>query len=440
MKIYIETLGCPKNEVDSAAAEKLLLQKGHSLADSPAEADAIIVNTCAFIQDAKEESIDTIFEMAQYKEQGDKLLVVTGCLGERYNDDLFKEIPEADLIIGVNDYGNLPRLLEEVKSSGRRKMRSDWARTFDEFEDVSGLVRNGSAYLKIAEGCDNRCTYCIIPHIRGGYRSRTMEAIYAEAETLAKEGAKELVLIAQDVTNYGSDLYGGLKLPELLRKLKSLEDVEWIRLMYCYPDKITDELIAEIRDNEKVCKYIDVPIQHASDKILKTMNRKSRKADIAFVIEKLRREIPEIAIRTTLITGFPGEKAAEFQELRDFVEDMRFDRLGVFAYSKEEDTPAAEMKPQVRSDVKERRRDLLMQMQQSISLEINKEKIGKIVTVFVEEGPDEDGVYIGRTQQDAREIDNSVIFTTCQNLERGSFVKVKINDAFDYDLSGEAMK
>lgn len=439
MKVYIETLGCPKNEVDSRMAEGILTDAGYEIAGEPGDAEIIIVNTCAFIQDAKEESISTVFELSEYKNSGCRMLIVSGCLGQRYNDDLFREMPEADLIIGVNDYVKLPELIDEVMSRGRTRLESEAGAEFEEFEGILPEIRNSSAYLKIAEGCDNRCTYCVIPSIRGGYRSRKKEAIIREAELLSQNGAKELVLIAQDVTNYGYGLYEDYGLPELLGDLKNIEGIKWIRLMYCYPDRITDRLVQEIRDNPKVCKYIDMPVQHGSDTVLKAMNRRSRKADIERVVRLLRREIPDIVIRTTIIVGFPGEKAAEFDELYDFTEEMQFDRLGVFAYSKEEGTPAAQMKPQVRSDVKERRREALMQLQQGISLEKNIKRIGKVYEVLVEEGPDEDNAYIGRTEYDAAEIDNAVIFTSDKKLSPGEFVNVRITDAFDYDLAGEAL-
>ena len=439
MKVYIETLGCPKNEVDSRMAEGVLERGGFERTPDPAEAEVILVNTCAFIQDAKEESIHTIFEMAAYKQDRCRLLCVCGCLGQRYNEELFEEMPEADLIIGVNDYGRLPELIEEALQKGRTKRLSFDCGAFEEFPGITAAVKNASAYLKIAEGCNNCCTYCVIPQIRGGYRSRKKEQILEEARALAEQGAKELVLIAQDVTNYGRDFGDGYELPDLLQDLGGIEGVKWIRLMYCYPDKITKRLAEEIRDNPKICKYIDMPVQHGSDVILKAMNRRSTKAQIKSVIRMLRKEVPDIVIRTTNIVGFPGEKAAEFDELYDFVEEMRFGRLGVFTYSKEENTPAGQMKPQVRRDVKERRRDALMQLQQEISLENNRKRIGEICEVLVEEGPDEENGYLGRTSQDAAEIDNAVIFSSRKKLEPGTFVRVKITDAFDYDLTGEVL-
>ena len=440
MKIYIETLGCPKNEVDSMMAQGVLGSAGYEMTPNQEEADIIIVNTCAFIQDAKEESIRTILELSELKNERCKLLVISGCLGQRYNEELFVEMPEADLIVGVNDYAKLPELIDKALNGGRQKFCNVACSSFEEFDNLTSEVRNASAYLKIAEGCNNRCTYCIIPYIRGEYRSRKKENILNEARELVSRGTKELVLVAQDTTNYGFGLYDDYGLPELLSDLGKIDGLKWIRLMYCYPDKITDRLIEEIRDNPKVCKYIDMPVQHGSDTVLKAMNRKSLKADIEAVVKKMQQQIPDMAIRTTIIVGFPGEKAAEFDELYDFVEEMKFDRLGVFSYSKEEGTPAAKMKPQVRSDVKERRREAIMQLQQGISLEKNLKKVGSICEVLVEEGPDEEGGYIGRTQYDAAEIDNSVIFVSDRNLSPGEFVKVKITDAFDYDLTGEVVE
>jgi len=440
MKIYIETLGCPKNEVDSSMAAGVLKNAGYEITHEREEAEIIMVNTCAFIQDAKEESIATIFEMAEYKEANCRLLIVAGCLGQRYNEELYDEMPEADLIVGVNDYSRLPELIENALEEGRAREWNEECDLFEEFDGINAEVKNASAYLKIAEGCNNHCTYCVIPSIRGKYRSRTKEKVLEEAKDLVSRGAAELVLIAQDTTNYGSDLYEDYRLPQLLKDLGKIEGLKWIRLMYCYPDKITEELVAEIRDNDKVCKYIDMPVQHGSNTILRAMNRKSSKEDIIEVVELMRREIPDMVIRTTIITGFPGEKVLEFDELYDFVEDMQFDRLGVFAYSKEENTPAGRMKPQVRSDVKERRRNALMQLQQGISLEKNLKRIGDVYEVLVEEGPDEEGGYIGRTSFDAYEIDNSVIFSSEKVLKPGDFVMVKITDAFDYDLTGEAVE
>jgi ribosomal protein S12 methylthiotransferase len=435
MKIFIETLGCPKNTVDSENMAALLEKGGHCMADSPEEADAIIVNTCAFINDAKTESIDTILEMAQYKEDSDKLLVVSGCLTQRYSEELFGEIPEADILIGVNDYDRINEILEEHKSEDRIRYNTDAPQTYCEITERKLESGSVSAYLRIAEGCNNACSYCVIPAIRGAYRSRRMEDIVSEAEMLAGNGTKELIIIAQDVTFYGTDIYGRLALAELLRKLCKIEGIEWIRLLYCYEDSITDELIDTIKNEDKICKYIDIPLQHISDRILNNMNRHSTSESIKNTIAKLRSEIPDIHIRTTFIVGFPGETDEDYAELEDFIENTGFERLGVFAYSQEENTPAAEMPDQIDEEIKERRRDDIMAMQREISLNSNLKKVGKILRVLVEEKC-EDGTYLGRTEYDAPEIDNGVIFTSDTELVPGTFTNVEITDAFDYDLTG----
>ncbi|MBQ9973309.1 MAG: 30S ribosomal protein S12 methylthiotransferase RimO [Firmicutes bacterium] len=437
MKIFIETLGCPKNFNDSEVARGMLIKSGYEIAENPEESDAVIVNTCGFINDAKRESIERIFEMAEIC-GSDKLLIVSGCLSERYKDELYKEMPEVDVFLGVNDYQRLPEILEDAS---KEKQTLAFSEGYCDFAtaDMRNIAENPyTATVKIAEGCNNVCTYCVIPSIRGGFRSRCMEDIVAEAERLADAGMKELILIAQDVTNYGVDLYGKRNLPELLTRLCKIEKIRWIRLMYCYEDRITDELIETMAREEKICNYIDIPIQHASDAVLKGMNRRSTKVSIMETIRKLRTAMPDIHIRTTLITGFPGEKAAEFDELYDFVEEMKFERLGVFAYSREEGTPADRMKGHVREDVKERRKDSIMRLQTKISLEKNREKIGKELEVMVE-GRDEDGSYYGRSRYDAPEIDNAVLFTSAKELSEGDIVMVKVIDAFDYDLVGEAL-
>lgn len=433
MNIYIETLGCAKNASDSDAAASILEAAGHTIVNNPDEAGAIIVNTCGFINDAKKESINRIFHMAEYKQRGG-LLIVSGCLSQRYGEELYKEMPEVDIFLGVNDYPSLPDILKNHIQGQREKYFSVYEKGF-----LTGRRKQMgpecSATIKIAEGCNNVCAYCVIPSIRGPFRSRSMEDILSEAQQLADEGCKEIILIAQDVTAYGMDLYGELKLAALLRELCKVEGLRWIRLMYCYEDRITDELIEVMATEEKVCHYIDIPIQHASDKILKSMNRRSTKASILNTISRLRKAIPDIHIRTTLITGFPGEGSQEFEELVDFVETQKFERLGVFTYSKEEGTAAAKMKNQVREDVKNKRKEILMTKQLEISLESNEKKIGKVLEVLVEE-IEEEGSYIGRSRYDAPEIDNSVIFSSNLNCMPGDIVPVKITDAFDYDLVG----
>ena len=438
MKVYFETLGCPKNFNDTQAAEAFLIKEGFEIADSPEEADHIIVNTCGFINDAKKESIDKIFEMAELKDQG-KTLTVSGCLSQRYASELTEEMPEVDLFIGVNDYERLPGLLKEL-AGGRLADRNSGSDSCAYASQLPLLERNiekgsYSATLRIAEGCDNCCAYCVIPSIRGGYRSKSMEDVVSEAETLAEKGIKEIILIAQDVTNYGIDLYGRFMLPELLRKLVTVDGIRWIRLMYCYEDRITDELIEVMAEEPKICHYIDVPIQHSSDHTLKEMKRRSTGASIRNTISRLRDAMPDIAIRTTLIVGFPGETEDDFYDLLEFVEEERFQRLGVFAYSQEEGTPAGDREDQIPEDIKEMRLDQIMRTQLDISYQHNQELVGSVLEVLVE-AEDEDGSYIGRSRYDAPEIDNSVIFTSARDLEPGDIINVYIDDAFDYDLAG----
>ena len=438
MKVYFETLGCPKNFNDTQAAEAFLIKEGFEIADSPEEADHIIVNTCGFINDAKKESIDKIFEMAELKDQG-KTLTVSGCLSQRYASELTEEMPEVDLFIGVNDYERLPGLLKEL-AGGRLADRNSGSDSCAYASQLPLLERNiekgsYSATLRIAEGCDNCCAYCVIPSIRGGYRSKSMEDVVSEAETLAEKGIKEIILIAQDVTNYCIDLYGRFMLPELLRKLVTVDGIRWIRLMYCYEDRITDELIEVMAEEPKICHYIDVPIQHSSDHTLKEMKRRSTGASIRNTISRLRDAMPDIAIRTTLIVGFPGETEDDFDDLLEFVEEERFQRLGVFAYSQEEGTPAGDREDQIPEDIKEMRLDQIMRTQLDISYQHNQELVGSVLEVLVE-AEDEDGSYIGRSRYDAPEIDNSVIFTSARDLEPGDIVNVYIDDAFDYDLAG----
>jgi len=440
-KIYIDTLGCPKNVNDSEVACGLLERAGACFVDDPYEADVLMINTCSFINDAKMESINRIFELAEVK--ADKLLVVMGCLPKRYYKELFKEMPEVDLFLGVNEFNRLPEILSEFM--GKKAEKPDF-RAFEVSEtqasfadsEVRKLAKSHySATIKISEGCNNPCTYCVIPKIRGRYVSRPMDDILKEANMLAKNGVRELILIAQDVTVYGIDLYKKYALADLLAELCKIDGFRWIRLLYCYEDRITDELIDVMAREEKICKYFDIPLQHCSDKILKSMKRRSSKAYILETIDKLRTRIPDVHIRTSLITGFPGETKEDFEELLEFVETVKLDRVGVFAYSKEEGTEAALMKPQVRQDVKEKRRDSIMRAQLDISLEKNQEKIGKTMEVLVE-GVDEEGAYYGRTRFDAPEIDNGVIFTSDKDLQPGDFVFVEITDAYDYDLVGIA--
>ena len=434
-KVFIDTLGCPKNFNDSEFAAGILEENGYEIIDSPEDADIIMVNTCGFINDAKKESIEHIFEMNERRKDGGKL-VVSGCLSQRYSEELGKEIPEADCIIGVNQYNKLPEILSDIDNNHVAANSCD----LDYLEKTVRKLSDNpyTATLKIAEGCNNTCTYCIIPMIRGKFRSKKMEDIITEAKELANAGCKELILIAQDVTYYGKDLYGKFVLPELLRKLCKIDGIEWIRLMYCYDERITDELIQVMAEEDKICKYIDIPLQHASDNILRSMRRQTTRKSIKDTLAKLMAAMPDIHVRTTLIVGFPGETEDDYDQLLELVESERFSRLGVFTYSQEENTVAAEMDNQIDEDIKQTRFDGVMRRQMLISSELNQEKIGKVFDVIVD-SMDEDGSFIGRTRFDAPEIDNSVIFTSKNELQPGDIVKVKINDAFDYDIIGEEL-
>ena len=489
-KVFIETVGCPKNQEDSERMAGLLVGAGHEIVFDPAESDFIIVNTCGFIEAAKRESIDTFFSYLPYREEGRKI-IMTGCLTQRYPEELAAELPEADAIFGVNDYDKLPGVVSALERGGSSRRPGPALRTTDEYGAMAlpagrrvfaGSSETGAAaeprfalsprhtsYLKIAEGCSNRCAYCAIPDIRGPYRSLPMEELEEEAGRLAAEGCRELILIAQDLTWYGKDLYGGFTLQELLRRLcasEAVKGVEWIRLLYCYAERVTDELIEAMASEPRILKYIDLPLQHINDRILRSMRRAGTGPGIRDTIGRLRKAMPGIVIRTTFITGLPGESEEDFCELYDFVEETRFDRLGVFAYSPEEGTDAASMPGQVDADVAEARRDELMRLQQRISLENNRKLVGSVLDVFVDgrdeggedgsvggssaeageccKGSDrdrlgaEDGLYIGRTRGDAPDIDNAVLFEA-PGVDGiiGTIVKVRITDALDYDLVGE---
>ncbi|MBQ1715386.1 MAG: 30S ribosomal protein S12 methylthiotransferase RimO [Firmicutes bacterium] len=432
MKIYFDTLGCPKNFYDTNAAKYLLETEGYTMTDDPEDSDVIIVNTCGFIDDAKRESIQRILELADSKEDNQKL-VVSGCLPKRFASDLKEEMPEVDLFIGVNEYGRLPELLKEMPET-----KVDISETYDSF--LPFLKRDlgehpYSATLKIAEGCDNRCAYCAIPYIRGGYRSKKKEDVLEEARYLASSGVKELILIAEDLTNYGTDIYDSYRLADLLRELVKVDGIEWIRLMYCYEDRITDDLISVMAKEPKICHYIDVPIQHSSDKVLKEMRRRSTGESIRTTMAKLRKAMPDITIRTTLIVGFPGETDEDFADLMDFVRTQKFQRLGVFSYSQEEGTPAGDREDQIPEDIKQERLDMVMMAQMEISNEHNAALVGRTLKVIVDSS-EEDGSYVGRTMYDAPEIDDSVLFTSRRDLRPGDIVNVLIEDAFDYDLTG----
>ena len=434
-KVFIDTLGCPKNFNDSEFAAGILEENGYEIIDSPEDADIIMVNTCGFINDAKKESIEHIFDMNERRKDGGKL-VVSGCLSQRYSEELSKEIPEADCIIGVNQYNKLPEILSDIDNNHVAANSCD----LDYLEKTVRKLSDNpyTATLKIAEGCNNTCTYCIIPMIRGKFRSKKMEDIITEAKELANAGCKELILIAQDVTYYGKDLYGKFVLPELLRELCKIDGIEWIRLMYCYDERITDELIQVMAEEDKICKYIDIPLQHASDNILRLMRRQTTRKSIKETLAKLKAAMPDIHVRTTLIVGFPDETEDDYDQFLELAESERFSRLGVITYSQEENTVAAEMDNQIDEDIKQIRFDGVMRRQMLISSELNQEKIGKVFDVIVD-SMDEDGSFIGRTRFDAPEIDNSVIFTSKNELQPGDIVKVKINDAFDYDIIGEEL-
>lgn len=437
-KIGMISLGCPKNQVDAEHMLALMDAEGWEIVDYVDGCDAVIVNTCGFIDDAKKEAIENILDMVELKKEGViSKIIVTGCLAQRYKDEIVKEIPEVDAVIGIGANGDIIKTVEEVMSG---------VDTIEKYPPQCELPLEGQrilttpqywAYLKIGEGCSNRCTYCTIPSIRGNMRSRSMENVIDEAKQLAESGVKELILIAQDTTSYGLDLYGELKLPELLNELCKIDSIEWIRLLYCYPDRITDELIETMKNQEKVVNYIDLPLQHADDKILKAMNRRGDQALIRNVISKLREEIPDVVIRTTFIVGFPGEGEEEFETLAEFVNEIEFDRLGVFTFSPQEGTPAFDMEDQVDEDIKTRRGEVIMQDQYSIMEEKNNEKIGKTYRVVVEDYDGYSDSYTGRTYMDAPEIDGLVKFTSHKDLDIGDFVDVEIFDIEDYDLIGE---
>ncbi len=439
MKLLCISLGCDKNLVDSEMMLGLLSKDGFTFTNDETEADVIVVNTCCFIGDAKEESVNTILEMAEYRKAGPcKALIVTGCMAQRYKEEITTEIPEVDAVIGTTSYDEIAKVLREVLA-GQEHIQC--------FHDLSALpqveaermVTTGGhyAFLKIAEGCDKRCTYCIIPYLRGPYRSVPMERLVAEAESLAEKGVKELILVAQETTLYGLDLYGKKSLPQLLRRLCRVSGIQWIRIQYCYPEEITDELIETIREEEKICHYLDIPIQHASDRILKRMNRRTNKAQLKEMIAKLRREIPDIALRTTLISGFPGETQEDHEELLEFVDEMEFSRLGVFAYSAEEDTPAASFPDQVPQELKEERRDEIMELQQDIAFEACESMVGRVLEVMIEGKVADENAYVGRTYMDAPNVDGLIFVNTGLELMSGDFVRVKVTGALEYDLIGE---
>lgn len=436
MKLYFVSLGCEKNLVDS---EHMLadISTEYEITDDVLEADIAIVNTCAFIKDAKEESINTILELSRLKEENLKYLVITGCLAQRYYDDLKELIPEIDGFLGISAFSNILDDLRRIRDKEKIFDMPD----INENQHASGRRFLNPpfhySYLKIAEGCDKNCSYCSIPSIRGSYRSVPMEELIKEAEFLAANYVKELILVAQETTVYGVDLYGKKSLVELVEKLSGIEGIEWIRLMYCYPEEIDDDLINLIKNNRKVCHYLDIPIQHASDRILQKMGRRTSKKDIVSLIKKLRKEIPDISLRTSLITGFPSESEEEAEELLKFVKDIKFDRLGVFTYSKEENTLAASFKPQIKESVKKQRQKAIMEAQREISLKRNKSFISKEVDVIIEGYNTEEGFYTARMYADAPDIDGCVFIESDENYLSGTFLKVRITDCSEYDLIGE---
>ena len=439
LKIALESLGCSKNLVDAEIMMGILNRKGYKLVGEFDEADIILVNTCGFIESAKQESIDTILDLAQLKETGNlKLLIVTGCLAQRYANELKAEIPEIDAIVGTGSYQQIDEIIAGLEKENNIVSLNDIEFAYN--EDLPRYVTTPDymAYLKIGEGCDNHCTYCIIPKLRGKYRSRKIEDIVKEAKDLAANGVKELVVIAQDTTKYGFDLYGEVKLPELLEELAQIEGIKWIRIMYSYPESITEELVKVMKKYDNICNYFDMPIQHASNRILKLMNRHTTKEDIKAKVDMIRSYIPDATLRTTIIVGFPGETEEDFKELVEFAKDVKFDRLGAFAYSREEDTAADKLPNHLEEDIKIRRRDELMLVQQGISEALNADKVGNEYEVLIEEQI-EDKVYIGRTQGDAEEIDSIVYVKSEDQLEPGDFVKVKIDKALEYDLMGDVI-
>ena len=440
MNILFISLGCDKNLVDTEVMLGLLASRGYEMTDDEEQADIVVINTCCFIHDAKEESIQNILEMAELKKDGRiKALIVTGCLAQRYRQEILDEIPEVDEVLGTTAYDKILDAVDEALSGRHSVILSDLEAL--PLPDTKRLVTTGGhfAYLKIAEGCDKHCTYCIIPKIRGEFRSVPMERLIREAQELADQGVKELILVAQETTLYGKDLYGEKSLHRLLRELCKISGLRWIRILYCYPEEIYDDLIQTIKEEPKICNYLDLPIQHASDGILKRMGRRTSKQELVDIIGKLRSEIPDICIRTTLITGFPGETQEQHEELMDFIDEMEFERLGVFTYSPEEDTPAAVMPDQIDEEVKLDRQAELMELQQEIAFDNAQEMIGREVLVMVEGKVADENAYVGRTYRDAPNVDGLIFINTDEELLSGDFARVKVTGAVDYDLIGELL-
>ncbi len=434
-KVSIVTLGCSKNEVDSELMEGVLNKDRFQYVNEPSEANIIIVNTCGFIEAAKEESIDTILSMAQYKESGQcEQLILAGCLAQRYSDDLMEEMPEIDGIVGTGNIGSLNQILESAEKGERIALTDD--PDSDYLEKIERQVNGPVAYIRVSEGCDNLCTYCIIPQLRGKHRSRKIEDITAEANKLAEDGVKEVILIAQNTSDYGIDLYGKFSLGDLLDRLNDIEGIEVIRLLYMYPDNIGEELIDSIKRNGKVARYLDIPLQHASDRVLKMMNRRTTRRQIEETIKKLRNDLPGLVLRTTFIVGFPGETEEDFEELYDFIKNIKFDKLGVFTYSREENTPAYNLSGQLSEEIKEHRRDKLMELQMEISEELMSNKLGKTYRVLIDEFQ-EDGLYAGRSYMDSPEIDGVFYVKTEEPLNIGDYITAIATEYLEYDLIGE---
>lgn len=438
MKILFVSLGCDKNLVDSEMMLGMLTEKGYQFTDDENEADIVVVNTCCFIGDAKEESINTLLQMGELKDAGSvKVLIAAGCLAQRYKEEIQQEIPQVDAIIGTTAIDEIVETIDEIL----QKNAKNHYRSIDA-APVTGkkrVVTTGGhfAYLKIAEGCDKHCTYCIIPKVRGKFRSVPMDSLLEEAKNLAESGVKELILVAQETTLYGMDLYGEKRLHVLLHELAQIPGIYWIRLLYCYPEEITDELIETIATEPKVCHYLDIPIQHGADKVLKRMGRRTNQEELRAMVAKLRERIPDICLRTTLISGFPGETQEDFEELYRFVNDCEFDRLGVFTYSQEEDTPAATMEDQIPEEVKAFRRDELMELQQAIAFEKAEELVGSVLTVMIEGKVADEDTYVARTYRDAPNVDGYLFLNTTASLMTGDFAKVLVTDSNEYDLIGE---
>lgn len=441
MNIFFVSLGCDKNLVDSEMMITSLRKNGFVLTDDIDDADVIVVNTCCFIGDAKEESINTLIEMGGYKEGRCKLLVAAGCLAQRYHNEIKEDIPEVNLIVGTMGYEDLSEKINEaLGGKGVLESLKDIDYLPTPLTDRDSMSGGYYAYLKIAEGCDKCCTYCVIPKVRGHYRSVPMDNLIAQAKHLVANGAKELILVAQETTLYGKDIYGEKSLPKLLEELSKIDELKWIRILYCYPEEITDELISAIKNLPKVCHYLDMPIQHGSDDVLRRMGRWTNREQIEKTVAKLREKIPDIALRTTLITGFPGETEDDFEQVKEFVKKMEFDRLGVFTYSREEDTPAAEMDGQIDEEVKEARRDEIMQIQQDIAFDKSNSRVGEIYEVMIEGRLPDEGVYIARTYMDAPDVDGYVFIQSDYNLDSGDFVKVEVTRSDEYDLIAEIIE